>query len=155
MPNPPNRPEYIWSSIDSSGGLDTCWIWLDGVDRDGYGLFNLGGRQRRVHQIMYEMMYGPIPEGHGVLHTCDNPPCCNPSHLWSGTPNANNQDMIAKTRHVHGEDVHTAVLTATLVVDIRRRLALGERASDLARELNVTQANISLIKHRKIWKTAS
>lgn len=48
---------------------------------DGYGVCGLNNKQYRAHRIVYEQTYGPIPSGLFILHTCDNPKCCNPSHL--------------------------------------------------------------------------
>lgn len=57
---------------------------------------------RRVHQVAWILTNGPIPPGMGVLHRCDNQPCCNPSHLFIGTQADNVADMVAKGRHRNG-----------------------------------------------------
>jgi hypothetical protein len=86
---------YFWSQIDRSGGPDACWPWRGRADSDGYGQVF---RFRKAHRVAYELAVGPIPDGHGVLHRCDNPPCCNPKDLFTGTQAVNSADMIAKGR---------------------------------------------------------
>jgi hypothetical protein len=92
--------ERFWARVDSSGGLWGCWPWMGARERNGYG--QLGNRILRkhlkAHRVAYELAVGPIPEGFLVCHACDNPPCCNPSHLFVGTGADNTHDMIAKGR---------------------------------------------------------
>lgn len=63
-------------------------------DRDGYGRIG----DALAHRVVWAHHHGPIPPGLSVLHTCDNPPCCEIDHLWLGTPLDNTRDMIAKGR---------------------------------------------------------
>jgi hypothetical protein len=94
--------ENFWSKVDQTGD---CWTWTAGRDKDGYGKFaiGLGGhaqRHVRAHRFAYESLVGDIPDGHVVMHRCDNPPCVRPDHLTTGTPLDNNDDKIAKGRDV-------------------------------------------------------
>ena len=78
---------------------DGCWEWGGKAIRSGYGLLHLGGNRYVVaHRFFYTEMVGPIPEDMDVCHTCDNPPCCNPKHLFLGTVRDNMLDMYAKGR---------------------------------------------------------
>jgi hypothetical protein len=75
-----------------------CWNWQRGRHERGYGLFRENKKQIRVHRKSYELFKGPIPEGMMVCHHCDNPPCCNPDHLFVGTCTDNLRDCSSKGR---------------------------------------------------------
>src|SRR5690349_1291171 len=83
----------FWSYVDRRGPND-CWPWLKGRDADGYGHFKADHRYLRAHKIAFFLSTGSWPLL--VLHDCDNPPCCNPSHLKSGTQLENMHDKIRK-----------------------------------------------------------
>lgn len=88
-----------WVKIDPRTG---CWIWIGAKTYWGYGTRTNNGKTRRTHRISYELHIGAIPKGMCVLHSCDNPPCVNPDHLFLGTLKDNSQDMVAKGRSVAG-----------------------------------------------------
>jgi hypothetical protein len=86
--------EKLWDGIDTSGGDLACWEWQGPKYPSGYGY--LDGKS--VHRLIYEILVEPIPDGMMVCHKCDNPPCCNPAHLFLGTAQDNCDDMIRKGR---------------------------------------------------------
>lgn len=86
--------------IDDSAGPAACWPWLGGRDKDGYGRH--GSASRRIPRMVCEATYGPPFPRAVALHSCDNPPCCNPSHLRWGTQKENVADAMAKGRHRPG-----------------------------------------------------
>jgi hypothetical protein len=95
--------ERFWGYVDRSAGPEACWPWTGGSDfKDGRGRFWLNGTNEYASRIVWVFVYGPIPEDIHVLHKCDNPPCCNPVHLFLGTLSDNTQDMLAKGRGRYG-----------------------------------------------------
>ncbi len=85
--------ERFWSKVDKSGD---CWLWRGSVNPQGYGTFSFGGKSRGAHRVSYLLSKGEIGDGLCVCHTCDNPPCVNPDHLWLGTQADNMRDMGSK-----------------------------------------------------------
>lgn len=79
-------------------GVD-CWLWNGRRDANGYGRLYFRGRHHYAHRLALELASGePLTKGVVVMHTCDNPPCVNPSHLRQGTVADNNRDRATKGR---------------------------------------------------------
>lgn len=98
---PVTRPawERFWEKVDISAGDDACWLWTAGRFRAGYGKFFVrAGEEVYAHRFMWQLDNGVIPDGYRICHTCDNPPCCNPRHLFLATMAVNMMDKVAKGR---------------------------------------------------------
>lgn len=76
----------------------SCWLWNGARQPQGYGVFHIQGRLVRTHRVAWAIEFGDIPAGLFILHQCDNPPCCNPAHLFLGTCKDNAVDMARKGR---------------------------------------------------------
>lgn len=87
----------FWRKVDKSGD---CWEWRGFRGANGYGKAHLTRKPSTyAHRIAWTLTNGPIPKGMHVCHHCDNPPCCNPAHLFLGTAKDNVHDMMVKGRH--------------------------------------------------------
>lgn len=81
-----------------------CLVWSGkSFNQQGYGIVRHNGRNTSAHRLAWILANGPIPEGLHVCHRCDNPPCCNPEHLFIGTRKDNMQDCLAKGRFATGD----------------------------------------------------
>lgn len=167
---PAERIEQFWTRVDQSGGPDACWPWTACRSGDGYGYLKAGGHGVKSHRVAYLLAVGTIPPGMFVCHHCDNPPCCNPAHLFVGTPADNSSDRDAKGRYVllygerngrytrpertaRGERHGCAILTEQDVLTIRERRRSGDNssASDLAREFKVGKSTILDVLRGHTW----
>jgi hypothetical protein len=140
--------------------FDVCWTWSRGKrgkdPAHAYGGLSLGpGRKHELaHRAMWELTWGRrVPAGKFVCHTCDNPACCRPSHLYLGTPADNMRDKTVRGRGRQpcGEQHCQAKLTNDQVLTIRA--TVGYRiVSKLARQYGVTPSVIRHIQRRTTWK---
>jgi hypothetical protein len=128
-----------------------CHYWLGGLDKDGYGVFYAQGRSYKAHRVS-AYLHGMNIDGLCVCHSCDNPKCVNPNHLFTGTVGDNNQDRHRKgrsrNRPTPGESHNMAQLTEESVRAIRASSNTGRR---LASQYGISEAQISKIKNRKSW----
>lgn len=99
--HPKRSPAAAWASFLArldGYGESQCWEWTGATDPNGYGRLAWNDRLWLAHRVSYTQHVGPIPDGISVCHRCDNPPCCNPAHLFLGTHADNVRDMWAKGR---------------------------------------------------------
>ena len=144
----------LMDNVDRSGDDDSCWPWKGRIEKHGYGRVRRGGRQFLVHRVVYEELVGQIPDGFDLIHSCDNPPCCNPRHLKPATHIDNMTDMVAKGRSQrrNGEQNHAAKLTEDIVRAIISRLGMKRTAASIARELGVGWHSVTDIKLGRRWR---
>ena len=92
----------FWAKVDSRRG-DACWEWKGGkCGREGqqYGTFSIAGKMHPANRIAWEMHNNQSLGERIACHTCDNPVCCNPAHIYAGTHKTNRQDAMRKGRAV-------------------------------------------------------
>ena len=155
--------DRFWSKVNILG-KDDCWNWTAGIDTPGYGGFKYNGKKINSHVMTWILTNGEVPKGFWILHTCDNKLCCNPNHLFLGTPLDNVRDMIKKGRNVvtlkihpelaaRGEKASSAKLKAFQVIEIREKLKQGFTLAELSREYKVDARLIAGIRDNKYWKS--
>ena len=139
-----------WKSDEATG----CWVWFGATSGKGYGEIKIPKTRRQIpaHRLSYLIHRGSIPSGKCVLHKCDNPPCCNPEHLFIGTKMDNSIDMAKKMRHVYGERQPNHKLTDKEVMDIHKLMKLGVKQKEIAALFNVGEMCISRIKRGERWR---
>jgi len=81
---------------------DVCWPWNGTMLSNGYGVVKHKRKPYKAHRASFIINKGEIPAGMYVCHSCDNPSCVNPNHLWLGTPKDNMHDKVAKDRQSKG-----------------------------------------------------
>ncbi|MFQ5915553.1 MAG: HNH endonuclease [Nitrospinota bacterium] len=149
-----DRAKLFWANVSKK---TSCWEWLRRRDKYGYG--KTQGVLRRddfAHRVAWELTYGPILPGTCVLHTCDNPSCVNPVHLFLGTQLDNVLDRVKKGRSANGERHSQAKLTASKVIEIRKlhNEQLLSYAT-LSMKYGVSEHAIKKIVLRQRWKHLS
>lgn len=122
-----------------------CWEWMGAPRGDGYPCTSIGGCTVSLCRYSFEIFKGPVPEGLHVLHTCDNPPCVNPEHLFLGTHRENMEDMVHKGRHGR------AKLSPGQVEEIIGKIREGGTRKGLAREYGVALSTIQNVLNGKTW----
>jgi hypothetical protein len=148
--------ERFSAFVDQTADPSQCWPWRGSLNPAGYGQIQdyVGDRYRPVlaHRVAWELVNGPIPDGLFACHKCDNPPCCNPGHLFLGTPLDNVQDMIAKQRQTRGRDRPHSKLTDDQIREIRATPRTPGSGQRLAERFGVHHVTISEIRLRKTWR---
>jgi hypothetical protein len=118
----------------------------------------MDGRHHPASRVAWILTHGEdIADGLVACHRCDNPACCNPAHLFLGSPLQNNDDKVTKRRHILGEKVNTAKLTEDQVREIKAlrpssglKCRAGERAA-IAKRYGVSAGTINDVWSRN-WK---
>jgi hypothetical protein len=138
----------FWSKVNPAPS-ECCWEWTACTYLDGYGQFRLNNQLSPAHRVAYTLTKGEIPDGLMVRHTCDNRLCSNPSHLILGTHANNMKDRQERKRQAKGQYNGNSKLTDKQAMEIYNSPLSQHK---LAKLYNICTSNISLIKHKKIWK---
>ena len=140
----------FWADV-SVGEPDECWPWTGAVDSHGYGQIRWHKKLCLSHRLALSLTDGDWQSRLLVCHSCDNPLCCNPTHLWRGTYRDNMQDMLKKCRNNQpkGEAHRSAKLTPEQVLVIR---SSDEPTAPLSARYGVSFVTIQLIRRRQTWR---
>lgn len=146
-----NRMDDAWRFV-LQGEADDCWPWQGSIDSHGYGRISVGGKGLLAHRVIFGLEARTDPGELLVCHTCDNRNCCNPAHLFLGTPADNLRDAAEKGRMPRGEEAARSKLTALAVREIRYLDAHGVPRGVIAQKFAITRANVGYICRRNTWR---
>ena len=152
----------LWAKIEKREANE-CWEWKGNKNNKGYGMIRLGGSAPKVlaHRVSFEMSKGEIPDGMIIMHSCDNPACCNPDHLSLGTMKLNHKDMVDKGRrkigwnpdnkppHKRGEEHGFSKLTEKQALEIKFSI---EKTKFLIEKYGLERSTIKRIRSGRSWK---
>lgn len=154
-----DQQSAFWSKVAIANDKKSCWVWMGARKPSGYGNVRINGQYKQAHRVAFELANGAIPTGYIVCHICDNPSCCNPSHLMLGTIRSNAADMLIKGRQkkphtaARGAGNGNAKLKDEDVVAIRQIYASkGMNQYELADKYGVTQPAIGAIIRMRTWR---
>ncbi len=149
--------EYVtrfWSYVKKKESNE-CWNWTKCVGNQGYGFFGFDGKNVLTHRFAYECTHGfGSAKGKIIRHTCDNPSCCNPNHLVSGTAKDNTNDMFERdrARRLKGDECSWKKLTEKDVIEIKKLLAKKIMHKEIANQFGVDVITITDINVGRSWK---
>jgi hypothetical protein len=151
MARPPiPESERFWRHVEIHGP-DECWLWTAYRIKTGYGTCLFRGKTTTAHRVAVILSGRELPDGLSALHSCDNPPCCNPAHIFVGLQVDNLIDMREKGREFkfpryRGEDHGRCVVTDKQVTEIRVAYRMDNLSQcELARRYGISQTHVSRI----------
>ena len=122
-----------------------CWEFKGRKYEQGYGRTTVGGPMERSHRFAWITVNGPIPKDGKILHHCDNPPCCNPRHLYLGTQKDNVRDVYMR------QTSSRAFIGMDGAEQVRQLFASGMKVNQIARKLGYGHTSVSNILRGKTW----
>lgn len=156
--NNQQKIEHLRQHFDSRviKNAEGCWGYKGGKSKK-YGSIQFDNKSIPMHRASWIIHKGPIPDGMLICHTCDNPPCTNPKHLFIGTHKDNVRDMYIKKRAriLKGEMAASSKLTKKQVLHIKKLLKEDVPLTQIANKFRVHIVTIHDIKYEKTWKHLS
>ncbi len=145
----------FWRYVVKNDDINDCWEWIGTKNPAGYGMIKQYGKINiMAHRLSYILFKGEFKKELHACHTCDNPSCVNPNHLFIGTDKDNIQDMVNKGRGKSNRGINNpaAKLKDSDIPIIRERLKSGELQWKIAKDYSITQSTVSSIKYNRSWK---
>lgn len=142
--HPINTTDTILSKVyknEHSG----CWEWQGSKNNEGYGQVSYQGKIHLVHRLTYELIIGRIESDMYVCHKCDNPKCCNPAHLFIGTPRDNQIDCRLKNRNP------TSKINYNNALKIKRLFNDGYSRKEISQQYSISYQQVCRIINGKYW----
>ncbi len=149
------KPSFVrrfWLRVDVRG-KDECWPWIGDEKFTGkfYGTLKLGKKVVTASRVANAISTGIDPQENPVLHSCDNPPCCNPEHLHCGTRKKQAMDMVARGRWRTGKSDCNKKLTDDDVSEVWTMIAKRKTNVEIGEIFGVHHSTISAIRCGKSW----
>ena len=143
----------FWEKVNKCDPNE-CWEWQAALNSNGYGHFQLGTLSKprvvRANRVAFVIAYGNTELN--ILHSCNNPACCNPLHLYAGTQNDNMKQSVKEGRSSRGEKCNTAKLTEADIMSIRNLYSKGWLQREIAVKYKISQSQVSHICTHSNWK---
>lgn len=145
------REQYepvFWGRV-KIGHAHECWPWMGAVHYKGYGEFGPSKvmPERKAHRIAYTLSVGPIESGKVLMHSCDNPRCCNPAHLSPGTSRENTRDSVRKGRRAPSPTMKLSVVEVYRI----REIGNSRTRRSIAHEFGISGRQVLSILRRESW----
>lgn len=146
----------FWEKV-AIGGPNECWPWQASLTTSSYGRFKIASLiSSHSNRVALVIATGVDMPDMQALHSCDNPPCCNPAHLRWGTHDDNMQDKVKRGRCRTGNQAGSAngraKITEGDIADIIRMFRDGYSNTDIARIKPISHAMVSKIRVGQMWR---
>jgi len=156
-----NTPNELWSKVDIKSD-DECWEWKGFRNHQGYGRTWINDKGYYAHRVIFHLanpntinLNAPQStlEYGFILHTCDNPSCCNPKHLWLGTHKDNMEDKARKGRapDFSGDKGPRCKLTMEQAMEARTLRKAGVSAKNLAVQFGISLCSMKTLLANKSY----
>jgi hypothetical protein len=140
----------LWKKVNILGP-DDCWDWFGALSGRGYGVISVDYRTLGTHTFswMIDNNTNKVPYGMYILHRCDNRKCCNPKHIYCGTPSDNACDREERNPKKPYQDASKSKLFSHEILELRK--LTGMTQEEKARKYNIDQTSVSKILRAPVY----